>query len=124
MEGMQVANAINGLIVSIGLVPSFLLAGVCIYFVIRETKKQTSALKEALSSMSKKSDAQDEKLENTLKELKTSSDKAIKTLSDEVKYIQTNYVTKEEHFRDFEGWRAEIKDLRDLIVQALITKDK
>lgn len=124
MEGMQVANAINGLIVSIGLVPSLLIAGVCIYFVIRETKKQTSALKEALSSMSKKSDAQDEKLENTLKELKTSSDKAIKTLSDEVKYIQTNYVTKEEHFRDFEGWRTEIKDLRDLIVQALITKDK
>ncbi len=124
MEGMQVANAINGLIVSIGLVPSLLIAGVCIYFVIRETKKQTSALKEALSSMSKKSDAQDEKLENTLIELKTSSDKAIKTLSDEVKYIQTNYVTKEEHFRDFEGWRTEIKDLRDLIVQALITKDK
>lgn len=124
MEGMQVANAINGLIVSIGLVPSLLIAGVCIYFVIRETKKQTSALKEALSSMSKKSEAQDEKLENTLKELKTSSDKAIKTLSDEVKYIQTNYVTKEEHFRDFEGWRTEIKDLRDLIVQALITKDK
>ena len=124
MEGMQVANAINGLIVSIGLVPSLLIAGVCIYFVIRETKKQTSALKEALSSMSKKSDAQDEKLENTLKELKTSSDKAIKTRSDEGKYIQTNYVTKEEHFRDFEGWRTEIKDLRDLIVQALITKDK
>ena len=113
MEGMQVANAINELIVSIGLVPSLLIAGVCIYFVIRETKKQTSALKEALSSMSKKSEAQDEKLENTLK-----------TLSDEVKYIQTNYVTKEEHFRDFEGWRTEIKDLRDLIVQALITKDK
>lgn len=34
MEGMQVANAINGLIVSIGLVPSLLIAGVCIYFVI------------------------------------------------------------------------------------------
>lgn len=109
MDGISVSKEIVGLITSIGLVPAVVIFAVCLFFIFREIKKQNKSLENNLTAQREYFDEQCAKL-----------DVKISGFNNEISYIEKNYVTKEQHYSDFEGWRAEIKDLRDLITQFLI----
>lgn len=101
MEGVAVTNQLVGLIASIGIAPTIVICGLIVFFVIREMKKENSNTRRSIAELMERSD---------------SSDKSISTDVDDVKKqiqtIQQEYVTKEQHYRDLEGWKSEIGELR------------
>ena len=101
MEGVGVAGSVIDLFRAIGPLAGAVILIVIAYFIIREVKKENERTRKSVEglkgSFCKRMDDQDE---------------VIKALEDEVKYIQKEYITKEDHYRDTEGWKTEIQGVR------------
>ncbi len=61
--------------------------------------------------------------EGVIKDLKkefeerfSAQNRRIDNLSEKVGDIERDYIPRDEHYRDFSGWRTELADLRNLIV--------
>ncbi len=105
IEGIAITKEMIALITTIGVVPAVLIVVLCLFFVFREVKKQLALLEEALGTQKKNAKDQDDKLIEI-----------INKHDDAIKYIERNYIEKEQHYRDFEGWKAEIQKVSDLII--------
>lgn len=112
MEGVAVAKGVEGLITLIGLPATIMILCVIAYFIIREVKKENEGTRASVSGF--KTD-----VKKQLDDLKAHSDaRDAETLSrmenaeKEIKYIERDFVTKTEHFKDTEGWRTEIQAVR------------
>ena len=112
MEGVAVARGVEGLITVIGLPATIIILCIIAYFVIREVKKESEGTRASFSGL--KAD-----VKKQIDDLKAHSDardaeilSRIEAAEKEIKYIERDFVTKTEHFKDTEGWRTEIQAVR------------
>jgi hypothetical protein len=61
-------------------------------------------------------------MEDRFEERFASADKRIEALANRVSYVERDYLPRDEHYKEFSGWRAEINRLSDLIIN--IFKEK
>ena len=104
MEGIGLTRELIGLVSAIGIVPSILICGVILFFIIREMKKEHRQTLESLTSLKKHSDEEDKKL-----------DLKIETVAKDVKFMQSETMSKEDHYRDVEGWKSSIDTLTQTV---------
>lgn len=104
MEGIGLTNDLIGLVSAIGILPSILICGVILFFIIREMKKEHRQTLESLTSLKKHSDEEDKKL-----------DLKIETVAKDVKFMQSETMSKEDHYRDVEGWKSSIDTLTQTV---------
>lgn len=128
MEGMGIAKDVAGLVTAIGLVPTLIILGVIAFFIIREVKKENEATRKAVTGLKQETLSQitalKEETAQKLEDLKKHSDEKDKTLTErftelekEVKCIQMDYITKEQHYQDTEGWKAETQGIRQEVTK-------
>ena len=103
-ESLKYADGLIGLVTAIGLVPTLLLVGVAMFFIFREIRKN-------MSSFAKKLESQDKKIESIEKAVE---DKFV-TIETSIKYIERDFLTKEQHYKDIEGWKTEVQNLHNHI---------
>ncbi|MGP1587295.1 MAG: hypothetical protein ACTTHG_03010 [Treponemataceae bacterium] len=112
MEGVVVAKSVEGLITVIGLPATIIILCVIGFFVILEVKKESKNSKASISELS--SDVK-QRFDN-LQRYSDEKDKEIlgrlEAAEKEIKFIERDYVTKTDHFKDTEGWRTEIQGVR------------
>lgn len=104
MEGLGVTKELIGLVSAIGIVPTILICGVVLFFIIRELKKEHHQTIDSISSLKKHSDEADKRL-----------DDKINNVVKDIKYMQTESMTKEDHYRDVEGWKSSIDTLTQTV---------
>lgn len=104
MEGLGVTKELIGLVSAIGIVPTILICGVVLFFIIRELKKEHHQTIDSISSLKKHSDEADKKL-----------DEKINNVVKDIKYMQSESMTKEDHYRDVEGWKSSIDTLTQTV---------
>lgn len=97
MDGLAVGNDIYKLATAIGIIPTLMIVGVCVFFLFREIRKaneaqakQTEEIKSELAKINEKIDG-----------------------------MQNEYVSKEQHYKDVGGWRSELDDVRKLVIQTI-----
>lgn len=128
MEGMGIAKEIAGLVTAIGLVPTLIILGIIAFFIIREVKKENAATRNAVAGLEQKTGAQIEALKKDtaqkIEELKAHSDEKDNAITErfvalekEVKFIQLDYISKEQHYQDTEGWKAETQGIRQEVTK-------
>lgn len=104
MEGLGVTKELIGLVSAIGIIPTILICGVVLFFIIRELKKEHHQTIDSISSLKKHSDEADKKL-----------DDKINNVVKDIKYMQSESMTKEDHYRDVEGWKSSIDTLTQTV---------
>lgn len=104
MEGLGVTKELIGIVSAIGIVPTILICGVVLFFIIRELKKEHQQTIDSISSLKKHSDEADKKL-----------DEKINNVVKDIKYMQSESMTKEDHYRDVEGWKSSIDTLTQTV---------
>lgn len=104
MEGISLTKDLIGLVSAIGILPSILICGVILFFIIREMKKEHRQTLESLTSLKKHSDEEDKKL-----------DLKIETVAKDVRFMQSETMSKEDHYRDVEGWKSSIDTLTQTV---------
>ena len=104
MEGIGLTKDLIGLVSAIGIFPSILICGVILFFIIREMKKEHRQTLESLTSLKKHSDEEDKKL-----------DLKIETVAKDVKFMKSETMSKEDHYRDVEGWKSSIDTLTQTV---------
>lgn len=104
MEGLGLTKELVGLVSAIGIIPTLLICGVVLFFIIRELKKEHRQTLESLTSLKKHSDEEDKKL-----------DLKIETVAKDVKFMQSETMSKEDHYRDVEGWKSSIDTLTQTV---------
>lgn len=104
MEGLGVTKELIGIVSAIGIVPTILICGVVLFFIIRELKKEHHQTIDSISSLKKHSDEADKKL-----------DEKINNVVKDMKYMQSESMTKEDHYRDVEGWKSSIDTLTQTV---------
>ena len=97
MEGLGVTKELVGLVSAIGIVPTVLICGVVLFFIIRELKKEHLQTMESITALKKHSDAKDDELKEK-----------IEAVENDLKYTQSETMSKEDHYRDVEGWKSSI----------------
>lgn len=112
MEGVAVATNIDKIITALGIPATLIILGVIAFFVIREVRKENELTRKTLDSLKSST-------ENKMNELQKHSDEKDQEILDrlekaekEIKYIEHDYITKAEHYKDTEGWRSEIQGIR------------
>ena len=112
MDGVGVASSVLDLFKAIGPLAGVIILIVIAYFIIREIKKENERTR-------KTSEALNDKISNAFEELKSDfsqqfscHEESIRAMEKEIKYIQKEYITKEDHYRDTEGWKTEIQGVR------------
>ncbi len=103
-ESLKYADGLIGLVATIGLVPTLLIVGVAMFFIFREIRKN-------MASFSKKLDYQDKKIDAVEKAVEAK----ITDMENSIKYIEREYLTKEQHYKDIEGWKTEVQSLHNQI---------
>jgi nitrogen fixation/metabolism regulation signal transduction histidine kinase len=104
MESLGLTKELVGLVSAIGIVPTILICGVVLFFIIRELKKEHHQTIDSISSLKKHSDEADKKL-----------DDKINNVVKDIKYMQSESMTKEDHYRDVEGWKSSIDTLTQTV---------
>lgn len=104
MESLGLTKELVGLVSAIGIVPTLLICGVVLFFIIRELKKEHKQTMDSISSLRKHSDAKDD-------ELKVK----IEAVENDLKYTKTETMSKEDHYRDVEGWKSSIDNLTQTV---------
>ncbi|MEE0876797.1 MAG: hypothetical protein UIH18_05820 [Fibrobacteraceae bacterium] len=104
MEGIGLTKELIGLVSAIGIVPTLLICGVVLFFIIRELKKEHKQTMDSISSLRKHSDAKDDELKQK-----------IKAVENDLNYTKTETMSKEDHYRDVEGWKSSIDNLTQTV---------
>lgn len=104
MEGLGLTKELVGLVSAIGIVPTLLICGVVLFFIIRELKKEHKQTMDSISSLRNHSDKKDAELKEK-----------IEAVENDLKYTKTETMSKEDHYRDVEGWKSSIDNLAQTV---------
>lgn len=104
IEGLGLTKELVGLVSAIGIVPTLLICGVVLFFILRELKKEHKQTMDSISSLRKHSDAKDDELKQQ-----------IEAVENDLKYTQSETMSKEDHYRDVEGWKSSIDNLTQTV---------
>lgn len=119
MEGLSAVKEIISFVNEFGLIPLLLVVCIIFYFLNRDNKKSfekietsISSLKDSISNVKELSDEEDKTIRSTLDNKFNLLMEQISFLGKEIDYVGRDYVTKEQHYKDIEGWKSEINYLR------------
>lgn len=119
MEGLSAIKEIVSFVNEFGLIPLLLVVCIIFYFLNRDNKKSfekiensISSLKDSISNVKELSDEEDETIRTTLDNKFNLLMEQISLVGREIDYVSTSYITKEQHYKDIEGWKSEINSLR------------
>ena len=104
MEGLAVTGQISGLVSSLGIVPTLVICVLTVFFVVRELKKENASTRKSISDLMERSDAKDRGISADVDDVRS-----------QLASMQREFITKEEHYRDLEGWKSEISELRKAV---------
>ena len=112
MEAVGLTTGITGLVSALGIIPTLVIVSIVAFFFFREIKKSLGSLEASVKNRT-------ETLEKKLQALKEESDQKdekilalIENHDKELRAVQTTFLTREQHYRDFENWKSEIQELR------------
>ena len=86
MEGFSLTREMLAIITGVGVIPSIIIMGVCVFFIIRELKKSVSSFKDSLEVQKKMTTEE-------IKQLRALIDEQQKKL----RCIEKDYLQKEQH---------------------------
>lgn len=119
MEGLSAVKDIVSFVNEFGLIPLLLIVCIIFYFLNRDNKKSfekiensISRLKDSISDVKELSDEEDKTIRATLDNKFNLLMEQISLVGREIDYVSTSYITKEQHYKDIEGWKLEINSLR------------
>ncbi len=119
MEGLSAVKEIVSFVNEFGLIPVLLVVCIIFYFLNRDNKKSfekietsLSGLRDSVSNVKQVSDEEDKSTRATLDKKFSLIMEQLSFVSREIDYVSSAYITKEQHYKDIEGWKAEINSLR------------
>jgi len=111
-----------GKLLEFGTVPSLLVLTFVVALMVKKIeengKKDESRNLELRTFMSAEMNALEDRFEARF----VVTDKRVEELSTRISCVERDYLPREEHYKEFSGWRAEINRLSDLIIN--IFKEK
>lgn len=119
MEGLSAVKEIMSFVNEFGFIPVMLVICIIFYFLNKDNKKSfekinqsISSLKESIENVKKKSDDADKHIRVAFEKQFDKITEQLTLLGREIDYIGSAYIPKEQHYKDIEGWKAEINYLR------------
>lgn len=130
MEGVSFVREIFSLIADIGTIPSLLILGIVLWFIVKGLKSQVSGMGKSLDSLRNKSEKEFQQFETALQNLRDYSDtkdaelarsmeeicddlrEKVEELSGQLDSIRQECMTREQHMQDVEGWKMEVQLIR------------
>ena len=107
-----------------GTTPALLVIGALIMVLLKKIdengKRDEARAKEMQSFLSEEIKS----LENRFDERFVFHAKRMDEISDRVACVERDYLPREEHYKEFSGWRAEINRLSDLIINLFQNQGK
>jgi len=101
---------------SYGTGPVLLVLLFLLGWVIRELKENSKRDEERADKLASSMNEKMEAMETRFEERFAASDRKVDDLSIRISCVERDYLPREEHYKEFSGWRAEINRLYDLIV--------
>ena len=99
-----------------GMAPVLIAVVFLLGWVVRELKengkKDEARAKDLKDSMTAEMNAMAKRFDDHLAE----TNKKVDDLRDRVSCVERDYLPREEHYKEFSGWRTEINNIRDLLV--------
>ena len=105
-----------GKLLDYGSAPALLVIAVRLGFLIRKLNENAEQDEKRAASLREFVQAQISTLKKDFDERASASDKRLDDLQSRVSCVERDYLPREEHYKEFSGWRAEINRLYDLIV--------
>lgn len=119
MEGLSAVKEIMAFVNEFGFIPVMLVICIIFYFLNKDNKKSfekinksISSLKESIEDVKNKSDEADKHIREAFEKQFDKITEQLSLLGKEIDYIGSAYIPKEQHYKDIEGWKAEINYLR------------
>lgn len=119
MEGLSAVKEIMSFVNEFGFIPVMLVICIIFYFLNKDNKKSfekinqsISSLKESIENVKNKSDDADKHIRIAFDKQFDKITEQLTLLGREIDYIGSAYIPKEQHYKDIEGWKAEINYLR------------
>lgn len=119
MEGLSAVKEIMTFVNEFGFIPVMLVICIIFYFLNKDNKKSfekinksISSLKESIEDVKNKSDEADKHIRQAFEKQFDKITEQLLLLGKEIDYIGSAYIPKEQHYKDIEGWKAEINYLR------------
>ncbi len=105
-----------GKLLEYGTVPSLLVLAFVVGLLVRKIeengKKDEERSKELRTAVTSQMNAMEERFEERF----SLTGRRLEELSNRVSCVERDYLPREEHYKEFSGWRAEINRLSDLII--------
>jgi ABC-type transport system involved in cytochrome bd biosynthesis fused ATPase/permease subunit len=99
-----------------GVGPVLLVVIFLLGWVVRELKengkKNEARAKELQAAMTAEMNAMAKRFDEHL----AATDKKVEDLRTRVSCVERDYLPRDEHYKEFSGWRAEIQEVRNLII--------
>lgn len=99
-----------------GTGPFLLVIAFFLGWVVKELKENGKKDEERAEKLRTTMTTQMNAMEERFEERFALSDKRIDELGNRLSCVERDYLPREEHYKEFSGWRAEINDLRNLII--------
>ncbi len=116
MEGL-----INQML-SYGAAPAILVITFLLGWVIKELKDNARRDDQRADELKRSTGTQIDAMESRLEERLAAVSKRQDELANRVSCIEKDYLPREEHYKEFSGWRAELNRLSDLIISVFKEK--
>ena len=101
---------------SYGSAPFLLVVAFLLGWIIKKLEENGRKDEERAEKLKAAMTTQMNEMEERFEERFAVADKRIDELSTRVACVERDYLPREEHYKEFSGWRAEINRLYDLIV--------
>lgn len=109
---------------SYGTGPFLVVVAFLLGWIVKELKENGKKDEERAEKLKAAVTAQMNAMEDRFEERFAVADKRIDELSNRVSCVERDYLPREEHYKEFSGWRAEINHLSDLIINLFKEKSK
>lgn len=99
-----------------GAAPALLVLAASVGFLIKKIDDNGKKDDERASQIKAYFAEQFEGLERRIEDRLSTIDRRIEDLAGRVSCVERDYLPREEHYKEFSGWRAEIHRMSDLII--------
>jgi hypothetical protein len=117
-------EALIGKLSSYGTGPVLIVVAFLLGWIVKELKENGKKDEERAEKLKTAVSAQMNTMEKRFEERFAIVNKRIDDISNRVSCVERDYLPREEHYKEFSGWRAEINRLSDLIINLFKEKSK
>lgn len=103
-------------LLSYGTGPVLIVVAFLLGWIVKELKENGKKDEERAEKLKTAVTAQMNAMEERFEERFATTDKRVDELANRVSCVERDYLPREEHYKEFSGWRAEINNLTNLII--------